>query len=156
VLRSDGYASIPVNPAAVGGYYAAPPGEALDARRYPWGWEQLDFAEDGWVAAVAGEGFRARRTQLRASNPFGEAGGCQLVARSIPPMEDSPTRFARVRRSEGIETDGGFLKGTATSSCLPGPVRCSCSTTVTSPTRSPCSWRVAALAAPWGSSMPKP
>ena len=56
----------------------------IDARRYPWGWTQLDFSEEGWVAAAAGEGFRARRTQLRASNPFGEAGGWQLVARSIP------------------------------------------------------------------------
>ena len=40
-----------------------------------------------------------RRTQLRASNPFGEAGGWQLVPRSIPPMEESPVRFAAVRRS---------------------------------------------------------
>jgi alpha-L-rhamnosidase len=113
VLRNEGYAPIPVLGPAVGGYYAAPPGEALDARRYPWGWEQLDFSGDGWVAATAGEGFRARRTQLRAGNPFGEAGGWQLVARSIPPMEESPTRFATVRRSEGVKTDGGFLRGTS-------------------------------------------
>ena len=113
VLRNEGYAPIPVLGPAVGGYYAAPPGEALDARRYPWGWEQLDFSGDGWVAATAGEGFRARRTQLRAGNPFGEAGGWQLVARSIPPMEESPTRFAAVRRSEGVKTDGGFLRGTS-------------------------------------------
>ena len=84
VLRNEGYAPIPVQGNAIGGYYASPPGEAIDARRYPWGWTQLDFSEEGWVAAAAGEGFRARRTQLRASNPFGEAGGWQLVARSIP------------------------------------------------------------------------
>jgi hypothetical protein len=81
VLRNEGYAPIPVLATAVGGYYASPPGEAIDARRHPWGWEQLDFPEAGWVAAVAGEGFRAPRTQLRASNPFGEAGGWQLVPR---------------------------------------------------------------------------
>ena len=114
VLRSEGYAPIPVLGSAVGGYYASPPGEAIDARRYPWGWKQLDFSEDGWVAAAAGDGPRARRTQLRASNPFGEAGGWQLVARSIPPMEESPVRFATVRRSEGIEPVGsGFLQGTS-------------------------------------------
>jgi hypothetical protein len=111
VLRNDGYSSIPVAGQAIGGYYAAPPGEAVDARRYPWGWEQADYAEEGWVAAEAGKGARARRTQLRAGNPFGEAGGWQLVARSIPPMEESPVRFATVRRTEGIQADPGFLQG---------------------------------------------
>ena len=112
VLRNDGYAPIPVVGDDVGGYYAAPPGEALDARRYPWGWTQVDFAEQGWVAAAAGQGFRANRTQPRASNPFGEAGGWQLVPRSIPPMEESPVRFATVRRSEGLNPGSGFLTAT--------------------------------------------
>lgn len=113
VLRNSGYAPIPVAGNTVGGYYAAPPGEAIDGRRYPWGWERLEFQEDGWVAAATDTGPRARRTQLRASNPFGEAGGWQLVARSIPPMEESRTRFAAVRRSEGIEPADGFLRGTS-------------------------------------------
>ena len=112
ILRNDGYAPIPVLGDVVGGYYASPPGEAIDARRYPWGWTQADFTEDGWVAAVAGRGARANRTQLRASNPFGEAGGWQLLPRSIPPMEESPVRFATVRRTEGIAPDTGFLRGT--------------------------------------------
>lgn len=110
VLRNQGYRWIPVSAGTVGGYYAAPPGEAVDAQRYPWGWEQLDYQDTGWAAAEAGTGARARRTQLRASNPFGEAGGWQLVPRSIPPMEESPVRFATVRRTEGIHTDGGFLR----------------------------------------------
>jgi hypothetical protein len=113
VLRNDGYAPIPVLGDAVGGYYASPPGEAIDAHRYPWGWTQTDFTEDGWVAAAAGRGPRANRTQLRASNPFGEAGGWQLMPRSIPPMEESPVRFATVRRSDGIAPDAGFLRGTS-------------------------------------------
>jgi hypothetical protein len=112
VLRSEGYSPVPVGP-DIGGYYAAPPGEALDASRYPWGWERPDFPDAAWPAAIAGQGFRARRTQLRAGNPFGEAGGWQLVARSIPPMEESPIRFSKVRRTEGIQTDGQFLQGTS-------------------------------------------
>jgi hypothetical protein len=111
VLRNEGYAPIPVAGNAVGGYYASPPGEALDARRYPWHWEQPDFVEQGWAPAAAGEGFRARRTQPRASNPFGEAGGWQLLPRSIPMMEESPVRFASVRRTEGIAVSDGFIKG---------------------------------------------
>ena len=112
VLRDDAYAPIPVVGDMVGGYYAAPPGEAVDARRYPWGWTGVDFTEDGWAAALTGQGPRANRAQLRASNPFGEAGGWQLVPRSIPPMEESPVRFATVRRSEGVVPDGAFLRGT--------------------------------------------
>jgi alpha-L-rhamnosidase len=112
VLRNGGYAPIPVRADVVGGYYASPPGEAVDGARYPWGWTGLDFVEEGWLPADAERGSRARRTQLRATNPFGEAGGWQLVARSIPPMEESPVRFATVRRSEGIEPDGRFLSGT--------------------------------------------
>ena len=112
VLRSEAYAPIPVSGNVVGGYYASPPGESIDARRYAWGWTQLDFSEQGWVPAAAGEGFRARRTQLRASNPFGEAGGWQLVARSLPPMEESPVRFSAVRRSEGVTPNEEFIRGT--------------------------------------------
>jgi hypothetical protein len=111
VLRNEGYAPIPVAGNTVGGYYASPPGEALDARRYPWGWERPDFGEQGWAAVAAGEGFRARRTQPRASNPFGEAGGWQLLPRSIPVMEEAPVRFARVRRTEGIAPSDGFITG---------------------------------------------
>ena len=77
------------------------------------GLDEADFTEDGWVAAAAGRGPRANRTQLRASNPFGEAGGWQLMPRSIPPMEESPVRFATVRRSDGIAPDAGFLRGTS-------------------------------------------
>ncbi|WP_162271370.1 alpha-L-rhamnosidase C-terminal domain-containing protein [Luteitalea pratensis] len=111
VLRNEGYTWIPVPGPAIGGYYAAPPGEAIDARRYPWGWEHPDYPQDDWVAAQAGRGARARRTQLRAGNPFGEAGGWQLVPRSIPPMEESPVQFASVRRTEGVQANAGFLQG---------------------------------------------
>ena len=113
VLADRAYRWIPVSGAAVGGYYAAPPGEAVDAQRYPWGWEAPDYVDTEWPAADAGTGARARRTQLRATNPFGEAGGWQLVPRSIPPMEESPVRFAAVRRTEGIQPDAGFLRGTS-------------------------------------------
>lgn len=116
VLRNEGYSPIPVQGDAVGGYYASPPGEGIDASRYPWGWTHLDFSDAGWKTAAAGEGPRASRTQLRASNPFGEAGGWQLVPRSIPPMEESALRFATVRRSEGMKPSAngfGFLNGTS-------------------------------------------
>jgi alpha-L-rhamnosidase len=111
VLKNTGYAPLPVRGSDVGGYYAAPPGESIDGSLYPWGWTELDFADGAWPAAAAGQGFAANLTQLRGSNPFGAAGSWQLVPRSIPPMEQTPVRFASVRRAEGIEAQDAFLRG---------------------------------------------
>ncbi len=107
VFHNTGYAPIPVR---LGTYYASPPGEAVDGRHTPWGWETLEYSDDNWKPATTGEG-RPARTALRGSNPFGEAGGWQLVPRSLPPMEESLVRFARVRRAHGIEASDGFLRG---------------------------------------------
>jgi len=109
VLRDEGYAPVPV---ALHAYYAAPPGESVDGKAWPWGWTGADFADEGWPAAAAGRDAGAEWTELRGTNSTGQAGGWQLVPRSIPPMEEKPVRFARVRRAEGIEPGDGFLKGT--------------------------------------------
>jgi hypothetical protein len=111
VLRNEGYRPIPVRRSDAGGYYAAPPGEAVDGSRYPWGWETVDFLDSDWLAAAAGGAFGASMTQPRATHPFGEAGDWQLMPRSIPPMEETPVRFASVRRAEGVEPADGFLRG---------------------------------------------
>jgi hypothetical protein len=105
VLHDRAYALNPVD-AAVSPYFAAPPGESVDASRYPWGWEQVDFADESWSTAVPGAPF-----QRKGANPFGQAGGWQLVPRSIPLMEETPIHFARVRRAEGIDASHGFLRG---------------------------------------------
>jgi hypothetical protein len=107
VLHNAGYEPIPVDLRA---YYASPPGEAVDGRHYPWGWEQSDYSDEGWSAVVVGVGRRAGRTQLRGTGSTGQAGGWQLVPRSIPPMEEKPVRFARIRRTEGLEASEAFLQ----------------------------------------------
>ncbi len=73
----------------------------MDGSRYPWGWQGTDYSDESWVAAV---GVGGARTELRGTNPFGVAGGWQLVARSLPPMEEKPVRFARVRRYRDDKT----------------------------------------------------
>jgi alpha-L-rhamnosidase len=106
VLHDAGYAPLPVD-ASVSPYFASPPGESVDGSRYPWGWEQVDYPDESWSAPDPGARF-----QRRGANPFGQGGGWQLVPRSIPPLEETPIRFARVRRAEGIEPSDGFLRGT--------------------------------------------
>ena len=111
VLRNPGYEPIPVVGPAAGGYYAAPPGESVDGARYPWGWEQADFADDTWPSPGVTEGRGGERTQTRGTAITGEARLWQLVPRSIPPMEEKVVRFATVRRAEGIPSSDAFLKG---------------------------------------------
>jgi alpha-L-rhamnosidase len=108
VLHDSGYQTIPVRLQA---YYAAPPGEEVDGSKYPWGWRDIDYSDEGWVAAAGVDGGRAR-TQLRGTAATGEGGGWQLVPRSIPAMEEKPVRFATVRRAEGMKAGDAFLKGT--------------------------------------------
>ena len=104
--RDSGYAPIPVTGPATGGYYAAPPGEMLDARRFPWGWESVDFADTNWSEPGALE-----EAQFRGSDHYGVVSTWQLETRTLPQMRDSLVRFATVRRAEGLAPDDHFLRG---------------------------------------------
>lgn len=102
-FSNDAYKALPVTREQVGGYYASPPGESVNANEYPWGWQQSDYDDSTWPDAGVIRGARDR-----GSFPF-NAGGWQLVPRTIPPMDEHPVRFESVRRTEGVSTDGKFL-----------------------------------------------
>ena len=71
-----------------------------------------------WPVPAVTEGWGAERTQLRGTAVTGEGGSWQLVPRSIPPMEETVVRFAKVRRAEGIAPGDGVPPGhAATWSC---------------------------------------
>jgi hypothetical protein len=110
------YAPLPVTYRQVGGYYAAAPGDSVDASRYPWGWEAPDYPDDGWYTVPAGASPAVlRRLQLRAipgTAGTGEVEGWQLEPRELPPMDDSVQRLPRVRRARGVRADDAFLRGT--------------------------------------------
>jgi hypothetical protein len=108
VWHNQGYAPVPVE---LRTYYASPPGESIDGRAWPWGWTSSDFDDRHWPAAAVGRGAGAERTELRGTNSTGQAGGWQLVPRSLPPMEEKQVRFASVRRASGLDASPGFLKG---------------------------------------------
>jgi alpha-L-rhamnosidase len=108
VISNGAYSALAVTREQVGGYYASPPGESLDANRYPWGWQDLEFDDSDWedaaIVLVARE---------RGSFPY-NAGGWQLVPRSIPLMDEHLVQFQSVRRTNGVTTDGKFLDGSGT------------------------------------------
>jgi alpha-L-rhamnosidase len=113
---STAYTALPVTSAEVGGYYAAAPGESVDGARVPWGWEHLDFRDDGWHVVPDDGGPAVVGTiKLRAvpgDGGYGEVSGWQLQPRDLPPMDEVPQRLARVRRAAGAPSDGAFLRGT--------------------------------------------
>ena len=103
-FANSGYSALPVTREQVGGYYASPPGESLDASFYPWGWQDAEYDDSAWSDAEI-----VRVARDRGSFPF-NAGGWQLVPRSIPAMEEHPVSFQSVRRSTGVTTDDKFLQ----------------------------------------------
>ena len=92
--------------ARVYGYYAAGPGEQVDAAAYPWGWETPGFDDSAWNKAQAGMTGGAKGAR--------DYPGRLLVPTPIPPMENRTERFAEVRRSDGVRIPEGFPGRAAT------------------------------------------
>lgn len=84
-------------------YMVIGPGDQVKAADYPWGWEQPDYNDEPWPAAVP------------VSTPVPAGHGTDnlwcLVPRSIPLMEETPQRLLKVRRAEGITATDSFLAG---------------------------------------------
>jgi alpha-L-rhamnosidase len=106
VQRNPAYSFSPVVGEDSGGYYVAGPGETVDARQVPWGWDRANVDISGWTAAVPIAQALTPGTQMH-----GVAAEWQLVPREIPPMEQRIERFASLRRSAGIQAGAAFLHG---------------------------------------------
>jgi len=89
-IRDAAYAPAPRVPEMSRFYYVAGPGDQIDARLYPWGWEQPAFDDSKWTAALSGSP-GAPRDQQDGPNRW------MLVQRSIPPMELKPQPITVLR-----------------------------------------------------------
>jgi alpha-L-rhamnosidase len=102
------YSPIPFTHAQLRGYYVVGPGELVDAARHPWGWENAEFDDTGWAAAVPavgnGRSNGSPRPMQDAPNRW------LLVPRSIPLMEETVERLSAVRQSVGVDVPAGFPK----------------------------------------------
>ncbi len=98
VEKGQGF--LPISPEDVPNYYAASPGEILDASRYDWGWRTSGAP---WAAAVTvGTGEPGRYPK---ATPYGSGSGINrwfLVADPLPPMEYSETAIGKIVRTEGM------------------------------------------------------
>jgi len=88
------------------GYYALGPNEKLDAKLYPWGWEQPAYDDSKWARAHEITAAAARDAR-DAPNRW------MLVASEIPLEEQKPERLRKIRTAAGIQADDKFLQGHA-------------------------------------------
>jgi hypothetical protein len=73
----------------------------VDGWRYPWGWQNPEYDDSAWAAAIAVEqasGFNAQ-----------QSGRWMLVPRPIPLMEEKPDRMGAVRKSIGPRFSAGMV-----------------------------------------------
>lgn len=105
VKNDDGFKIIPFVSDSLRGYYAAGPGEKLISNKHPWGWKEFNFDDSQW------EQPRSATVEFAVGRGFLYGSTWFLVPRTIPFMEESQQRFAKITRSEGISPNENFIKG---------------------------------------------
>lgn len=106
-VANAAYQPVPVPTYQITGYYAIGPCERFEAARHLWRWEQPDFDDSTWPPVEVLRNAGPRDSQDSPTR-------WMLVPRPIPPMEESPTRFASVREAAGIPMPPpAFLEGAA-------------------------------------------
>jgi alpha-L-rhamnosidase len=89
-LRDAAYSPAPREREMSRFYYVAGPGDQVDARLYPWGWERPDFDDSGWLPAAVGSPGAPRDAQDGPNR-------WMLAPRTIPPMELKPQPITALR-----------------------------------------------------------
>jgi alpha-L-rhamnosidase len=84
-------------------YYVVGPGDEVDGSRYPWGWEQPGYEDQGWMQAV--------NITRPVNAGYGSDNLWTLVPRTIPLMEEVMQRIPVVRRMRGGGTVGAAVSG---------------------------------------------
>ena len=80
------------------GWYAVGGTDRVQATRYLWDWEKIDFDDSNWLMP--------KSLGTPAQNPW------HLEPRPIPLLEERQERFQALRRTSGISTGAEFLQGT--------------------------------------------
>ena len=105
VTKNRAYECIPFTSDSVRGYYAAGPGDHVDASRYPWEWQHINYDDSNWkIPRKAMVEFAVGRGFLYGSTWY-------LVPRTIPFMEETEQRFKKVTRYHGCDLSPNFIQG---------------------------------------------
>ncbi len=102
-LRDEAYQPLPAP--GIPGYVAIAANESVDAGRYPWNWQQVEFNDASWLnAQVITPG--APRDAKDAPNRW------MLVPRSTPLEELKTERIPVLRSSRNLQAPAGFPQQT--------------------------------------------
>lgn len=114
VRKNKAYTCIPFTSDSLGAYYAAGPGENVEASLYPWGWQEIAYDDSSWQDPKPGTvEFAVGRGFLYGSTWF-------LVPREIPLMEEHEERFESIVRINGPEQPSSFIKKDSAGIIPPG------------------------------------
>ncbi len=103
VFRDDAYRPFPPDRARLKTFIVIGPGDRVEGALHPWGWETAEFDDQAWPAVrLLGHGI---------PQGWGTDVSWWLNPRSIPLMEETPLRLARVRRASGVQPATDFLAG---------------------------------------------
>ena len=84
------------NPERLKVFMVVGPGDQIDGKTYPWGWEQTGYNDSAWKPAMILE-------NPVAVAGYGQGGYHWLTPRNIPLMEETLQRIFAVRRSTGLD-----------------------------------------------------
>ncbi len=110
VLHDEAYSFRMPASKEVGGYYVASPGEHFDAAKHDFDWNTAS-SQSAWVNAVIAGTRDFDRAVMRGSVPFGNSDSWQLVPSPLPAMQETPERFATIRRASGVSIVPEVLTG---------------------------------------------
>ncbi|MEO9968166.1 MAG: alpha-L-rhamnosidase C-terminal domain-containing protein [Reichenbachiella sp.] len=105
VTKNAAYQTIPFVSDSVGGYYAAGPGDQVDGRLYPWGWQEPAFDDSQW------EKPRLAMVEFAVGRGFLFGSTWYLVPRQIPFLTQTETRFKKVAQTDGVTIPSSFVTG---------------------------------------------
>ena len=99
VTEDPAYAPMPVDTSRIREFFVVTPGDSVDGRRYPWGWETAGYDDSQWRHA----------NLLFKGGPYGTGVDLiwQLVPRTVPYLVEDTVRFRTVRRVTGAGSPGG-------------------------------------------------
>jgi alpha-L-rhamnosidase len=107
VVESRAFTMIPVGSRTHHAYTVVGPGEEIDGRQYPWGWQETNYDDSSWRHAI----------ELTRASPRGAQDSpsrWMLVPRTIPSMQQRLERLQHVRRYQGpagFHPNDTFLQG---------------------------------------------
>lgn len=92
------------NTERLGAYMVVGPGDQVDARHFPWGWEKIEFDDTHWLSA-------RKLVNNPVTHGYGTDNLWTLKPRNIPFMQEVMQRIPTIRRVKGIPQAAEFTTG---------------------------------------------